>query len=94
MQTTEDRKTLTGLRGLMQAMGIGRSQALEVDSTAIASVRYDRKRMSLTVNFNQGTAYEYGSVPAATYRELAKSESKGRFFVSSIRNDFPFRRVV
>jgi len=65
-----------------------------VSSSAIDRVRYEPQRKALIVSFRNGErTYEYGSVPARTYRSFLRSDSKGRFFVREIRNRYPFRRL-
>jgi hypothetical protein len=64
-----------------------------VESSNLRSVGFDAKKLVLEVQFHHGGIYRYFDVPAATHEALMKSESKGKFFQSSIRNKFRFERV-
>lgn len=47
----------------------------------------------LIVTFKNGRRYQYEGVPADLYNELLKSNSKGRFFNSNIRDEYSFTEV-
>jgi hypothetical protein len=64
-----------------------------VESSAIKSASYDRHRRSLSVEFQNGGIYEYGSVEPGKFRSLLQADSVGKFFVSNIRNDYPCRKI-
>lgn len=64
-----------------------------VESSNLRSVGFDAKKLVLEVQFHHGGVYRYFDVPAATHEALMKSESKGKYFQSSIRNKFRFERV-
>lgn len=60
-------------------------------SSVIRHFRYrDHK---LEIEFMSGRRYRYLDVPAAIYRALLNSASKGAFFNARIRNRFPFQRL-
>ena len=48
-----------------------------VESTAVASLGYDRGSSTLEVEFTSGSVYQYFDVPEAEYRELLAAESIG-----------------
>jgi KTSC domain len=76
--------------------GRRRSPPLErhpLDSSSLASVGYDPERHRLQIEFRTGHVYEYQDVPSSVYRELLDAPSAGRFFTSSVRNRFPFRKL-
>jgi KTSC domain len=54
----------------------------ELDSSAIASASY--KGGTLTINFRDGSTYEYES-SLAEFRQLIGSDSVGEFFNEEIR---------
>lgn len=83
---------LAHLRRLMQTVA-GKQTRMEVDSSALRAVAYDRKHRLLTVWFCHGGVYEYGGVTPKTYRELLQADSIGRFFVRRIRDRYPYRRL-
>jgi lysyl-tRNA synthetase class 2 len=60
-------------------------------SSVIRRFRY--KDRVLEIEFVSGRRYRYLDVPAAVYREMCNSRSKGEFFNARIRNRFSFRRI-
>jgi hypothetical protein len=67
---------------------------ITVQSSAMESIYYDRRRWTMKVTFNSGKTYEYGSVPPQKFREFMQSDSKGRFFSKEIRSVYPFIGVA
>lgn len=63
-----------------------------IDSSAIASVGYDRGREELEVEFRSGNVYRYFRVPEEVYEELLQASSKGRFFGAHIRGQYDSAR--
>jgi hypothetical protein len=70
------------------------NRPVAVESSAIEAVTYDPKMSSLDVRFKRGTSYRYGCVSPETYKAFLDADSKGRFFVSKIRNAHPFMREI
>jgi lysyl-tRNA synthetase class 2 len=68
-------------------------ERIDLDSTALAWVRYLPKQRVLQVGLRTGRNYDYFEVPAAIYRKLLAAESKGRYYNRHIRNDFVFQEV-
>jgi KTSC domain-containing protein len=64
-----------------------------VESTAISSVGYDRRRRVLEVEFVEGGVYQYFGVPADVHAKFLVAESLGNYFTAHIRNDYTYRRV-
>lgn len=62
------------------------------DSSAIASVGYDRDREELEVEFRSGNVYRYFRVPEEVYEELLRASSKGRYFGENIRGQYDSAR--
>jgi len=58
-------------------------------SSSLAHVAYDRHREILHVEFRDGTAYQYATVPIQTYHELLRADSKGSYFNLHIRSCYP-----
>jgi lysyl-tRNA synthetase class 2 len=86
------------MKGIRKAFGLVRAVVpgpaeVELHSSAISSVSYDRARRSLRVQFRRGKIYEFGSVEPWRYRQLINSSSVGRYFVSEIRNRYPYRQL-
>ena len=61
-----------------------------VISSVIASVKYDTASANLDIRFVSGRTYRYSGVPSAIFEALINAESKGVFFNSHIRDNFPF----
>lgn len=68
-------------------------ERIDLDSTALAWVRYLPEQRILQVGLRTGRNYDYFEVPAGIYRELLAAESKGEYYNRHIRNDFLFKQV-
>lgn len=66
---------------------------MRVESTAISDIRYEDERQKLFVRFEGGDEYVYVGVPGEVHRSFVAADSKGRFFVSEIRDRFPYNRL-
>ncbi|MCX2482862.1 KTSC domain-containing protein [Pedobacter sp. MR2016-24] len=55
---------------------------------------YNWKGLVLTVQFLDGSSYEYFEVPKAIYVKLVNADSPGRFARRHIFNSFPYRNTV
>jgi hypothetical protein len=64
-----------------------------VDSSAVVSVGYDRKRRVLEVEVEGGAVYQYLDVPAREYFALVSAESVGRYYNQRIKAEYEFRRL-
>jgi curved DNA-binding protein CbpA len=62
-----------------------------IATATITDYRYENIR--LTVNFSNGSVYEYISVPKATYIKMVNADSPGRFAKRHIFSAFPYRKV-
>jgi hypothetical protein len=67
--------------------------SVRVESSLLASVRYDADRHRLHVDLRNGERYVYFQVPAECYRQLLESESKGIYFNTHIRKRFAYQRL-
>jgi KTSC domain len=59
-----------------------------VESSAIATVGYSKRRKILEVEFVNGAVYRYLDVPGSVYRDLMSAESKARFYDSKIKGHY------
>ena len=71
---------------------------LEVDwqpleSKMLAAAAYDAPRRRLYLRFNSGEVYRYFTFPAEQYQEFLAAESRGQYFLSHIRGQFPYERL-
>ncbi len=62
-----------------------------ISNAAIADYHYENVR--LTVEFTDGSRYEYISVPKATYIKMVNADSPGRFAKRHIFTAFPYRKI-
>ncbi|MER7708687.1 KTSC domain-containing protein [Kitasatospora sp. NPDC097605] len=65
-----------------------------VRSSNLRAVGYDESTELLRIEFLGGDLYEYFEVPEGIYRGLMSARSHGRFFSSTIRGKYSYRRVV
>lgn len=65
----------------------------EGESTNIASGAYDHSTNTLLITFLNGGLYSYYAVPSAIWEALKAAESKGRYFQSSIKGYYLFKRL-
>jgi hypothetical protein len=61
---------------------------VDLDSDTLAWVRYSPEQLVMELGFHDGSTYAYFDVPTATYFELLRADSKGRYFNHHIRNNF------
>lgn len=66
-------------------------ELVPVESRGIESVGYDRRTQILVVVFRKGRAYRYIGVPENVYDELINAASKGRFFLSNIKEIYEYQ---
>lgn len=59
-----------------------------VESSVLASVLYLPAQRRLEVEFRSGLCYQYFDVPPKCYEDLLRTDSKGTFFNTRIRNHF------
>lgn len=72
---------------------------VKVSSSNVDSIAYydGRERKVLGVRFHGGTSriteYHFFDVPSSVYRALLASQSKGKYFWSTVRDRYPYKRV-
>lgn len=59
-----------------------------VTSSNVASIGYDSNTMTLEVEFNSGSIYQYYDVPENVYQEFMRASSKGQFLNANIRLNY------
>ncbi len=65
----------------------------DVNSSYCKKIGYNNKERIFQVEFNGGEIYQYFKVPIFLYEQLCKSESKGKFFIKKIRDNFNYKRI-
>ena len=63
------------------------------ESKLLAAAAYAASRQILYLRFHSGDIYRYFTFPADQYQALLNAESRGRYFLSHIRNYFPYERL-
>jgi hypothetical protein len=64
------------------------------ESKLLASSAYDAGKHTLYLRFRSGEVYRYFDFPQEQYREFLNAESRGRYFLSHIRNQFRYERMA
>ena len=64
-----------------------------VESKLLAAVAYVAPRRILYLRFHSAEVYRYFTFPAEQYQEFLDADSKGRYFLSLIRNRFPYQQL-
>ena len=64
------------------------------ESKLLTSSAYDDGKHILYLRFRSGEVYRYFEFPEEQYREFLDAESRGRYFLSNIRNRFRYQRLA
>ena len=64
-----------------------------VSSSTMRSIGYDRQNETLEIEFESGRVYQYHGVPDRVHVEIMQAPSKGQFFNTCIRDQYPYSRV-
>lgn len=67
---------------------------LPLESKMFTSVAYDAEKRLLYLRFQSGDNYRYFEFPNNDYQQFLSAESKGRYFLSNIRNCFRYERLA
>jgi hypothetical protein len=66
-----------------------------LDSKMLSAAAYDDSKQTLYLRFrNTGAVHRYFEFTAGDYQAFLKSESRGRFFRSHIRDHFRYERMA
>ncbi len=68
-------------------------QRVDMNSTWLEAAAYQDQWALLELKFRSGAVYSYFGVPAQTYEELLRAESKGGHFNYHIRNRFAYAKI-
>ncbi len=69
------------------------TQSINLKSSFIQALEYDRETRTAIVQFKRGAIYRYAQVPPVTFTRWLKAPSKGRYFHRNIRNRFNYKRI-
>ena len=64
------------------------------ESKPLASAAYDARKHTLYLRFRSGEVYRYFDFPPEQYQDFLDVESRGRYFLSHIRNHFRYERLA
>ena len=64
------------------------------ESKLLAASAYDAEKHTLYLLFRSGEVYRYFEFPELQYQDFLDAESKGRYFLSHIRNQFRYERLA
>jgi len=64
-----------------------------IESTAISSVGYSKRRHILEIQFANGAVYRYLQVAPSVYRDLVATDSKTRYYDANIKGNYRSVRV-
>jgi hypothetical protein len=73
--------------------GIEELEWRPLESKLLAAAAYIASRRRLYLRFHSGEVYCYFTFPADQYQEFLGAESQGRYFLSNIRNRFPYQKL-
>ena len=62
-------------------------------SSHLQSYSYDADSQVLTVEFQNGTIYQYAGVPHTEYFNLSQSGGAGTYFHAKIRGQYPTQKI-
>ncbi len=66
---------------------------MPVTSSNVSSIGYESDTLTLEVEFNDGSIYQYFDVPEAVYQELIRANSIGKFMHAHIKNQYRYTKV-
>jgi len=64
-----------------------------VDSSTISRIAYDEARKVLSVEFKNGSRYEYYDLPINVFQQMTAAASKGQFLAANIKGRYRYARV-
>ena len=69
-------------------------QMIQVSSSNINSIGYDKNLEVLRIEFHEGNLYEYYNVPNSIYNGLMSATSKGSYFHENIKNKYGDKKII
>ena len=64
-----------------------------LESKLLSAAAHVAAQRMLYLRFQTGEIYRYFTFPAEQYDEFLAADSQGRYFLSHIRNQFPYERL-
>lgn len=73
--------------------GVCLMNMINIKSSNIDTIGYDKSRKALRIHFFDGKYNEYINVPKSTYKELISASSKGKYYFENIQYNFPLIKL-
>lgn len=67
---------------------------LPLESRMFTATAYAQAEQTLYLRFRSGDVYRYFDFPPERFQELLAAESKGRYFLAEIRDQFRYERLA
>ena len=64
-----------------------------VSSSNVYSIGYDASTNTLEVQFNNGSVYQYYSVPSSIYQGLMSASSHGSYLHAYVKGVYQYRQI-
>ena len=61
-------------------------------SSNISRFKYDSRIQTLTIEFNNGSVYDYYDIPESIYKGMQSAESKGSYLATNIKKKYRYAR--
>ena len=62
------------------------------ESSNVAGFSYDEVTQVLTVEFNNGSYYDYHDVPEQAFEEMKSADSKGKYLNTAIKGHYRYTK--
>ena len=72
---------------------MGKMKRINVKSSQIKSIGYDKDEKILEIEFKKGTVYQYSDIYHEVYMELITAKSVGSFFMRNINKKYEYKKV-
>lgn len=66
---------------------------VQITSSNLKSSTYNTEEKTLLVEFNNGSIYQYDSVPWEIFTKFRMSESQGKYFNTNISKTYKYQKV-
>jgi hypothetical protein len=64
------------------------------ESKLLAAAAFNAEKHTLYLRFRSGEVYRYFEFPDQQYQDFLDAKSRGRYFLSHIRNQFRYERLA
>lgn len=65
----------------------------DVASSSLSRVAYEPNSMVMSVEFHNGTVYEYFDIPQTLFEQLVAAGSAGQFLVQNVKGSYRYARA-